>query len=165
MWLLPLILAFLYFGIVLSVIDLETCRLPDPLVLSFAIAGVAGITLGLAGGSFTASDGWRALMGAGVLGLFYFVAFLAYPRGMGFGDVKLAPVLGALLASFGWDVFAVGAFAAFVWGGIVGIVVMVRARARKGVAVPFGPWMFVGALTGITVGPALASWYLELIGV
>ncbi|MDN4473351.1 prepilin peptidase [Demequina zhanjiangensis] len=158
-----LALGLAYFGVVLSAIDLETRRLPNPLTGAFAIYVGAVILVGAA-----ATGDWgaalRALIGAAVLGLLYFLAFFLYPKGMGFGDVKLAPTLGALLAWFGWDVLAVGGFAAFVWGAAFGIVSMIASRRSHGVTIPFGPWMFAGAVTGLVVGGAVASWYLGLVG-
>src|SRR6266702_1578918 len=55
---------------------------------------------------------------------FYFGIVLAYPTGMGFGDVKLAGVLGGLLAYLSWSTLVVGAFAGFALGAIVGIAAM-----------------------------------------
>ncbi|MFW7415192.1 prepilin peptidase [Demequina sp. SO4-18] len=162
-WVLPLLLVLAFFSIVLSSIDFETRRLPDRIVAPFALLVVAGIC------GFAISEGevwvvWRAAIGAAALGLFYFVAFLAYPRGMGLGDVKLAPVLGATLGSLGWAQLAVGGFAAFVWGSVIGIGVMILQRRRRGVSIPFGPWMLLGAWTGVVIGPLVANWYLEVVG-
>lgn len=161
---LPVLLALAYFSIVLSAIDLDTQRLPDPLVLAFGVAVVASIVLA----ALASTDGWaaiRAVIGAVALGAFYFVAFLIYPRGMGFGDVKLALVLGATLAWFGWAQLLVGAFAAFLWGAVVGLIAMTIRRQGRGLRIPFGPWMFVGAWTGLVVGAPVASWYLNVAGV
>ncbi|MDN4489393.1 prepilin peptidase [Demequina sp. SYSU T00068] len=162
-WTLPLLLALVYFGIVLTVIDLEQRRLPDPLTLAFGISvGVGILTVSIGTGDW--SGALRALIGAAALGGLYLIAFIVYPRGMGFGDVKLAPSLGALLGLIGWPALVVGGFAAFLWGAIAGVVAMARARRGRGVAIPFGPWMFAGAVTGILIGPAVSGWYLEMVG-
>lgn len=159
-----LLLGLAFFGVVLGAIDLETRRLPDPLTAAFAIYTTVVI---LAAGSLSGdwSGAMRALIGSAALGALYFLAFFLYPKGMGFGDVKLAPTLGALLAWFGWDIFTVGAFAAFLWGAVFGIGAMVAARRSRGVSIPFGPWMFIGAVTGVVAGGAVASWYLAVIGI
>ncbi|WP_062202223.1 prepilin peptidase [Demequina salsinemoris] len=159
-----LLCGLVYFGVVLSAIDLETRRLPDPLTGAFAIY-VAGVIVLGAATSGEWGDVLRALGGAGILGVLYLGAFLAYPKGMGFGDVKLAPSLGALLGWFGWPALVVGGFAAFLWGAIVGVGAMVAARRGRGVAIPFGPWMFVGAVTGVVAGAPVAAWYLDIIGI
>ncbi|MDN4482050.1 prepilin peptidase [Demequina sp. SYSU T0a273] len=157
------VVALVYFGVVLSAIDLEHHRLPDRLTGAFAIvAGLCVLGVGVSAGSWEAP--LRALVGAAALGLLYGVTFVVYPRGMGFGDVKLAPSIGAVLGVLGWAPLVVGAFAAFLWGAIAGVVTMVRSGRRKGVGIPFGPWMFVGALTGVLAGDAIADWYLGLMG-
>lgn len=162
-WELALLLVLAFFTVVLSVVDFHTRRLPNNIVGPFAVAtGVAVLAVVLG-----SNEPWilvRALIGAAALGLVYFLTFLAWPGGMGFGDVKLAPVLGGTLATFGWSTLVVGGASAFVWGSVVGIGAMVVARRRKGLAIPFGPWMFAGAWTGILVGDIVAQWYLRVTG-
>lgn len=162
-WELPLYLAFVFFTVVLSAIDFETQRLPDKVVAAFAI-----ITFVCLLAATAASGEWgslvRAVVSAVALGAFYLGAFLVYPRGMGFGDVKMAPVLGAVLGFAGWAALTVGTFAAFLWGALVGVIVMAERRRSRGVRIPFGPWMFAGAWTGITAGSGVASWYLNVAG-
>jgi len=106
----------------------------------------------------------RAAIGAAALFAFYFAAVLVYPGGMGFGDVKLAGVLGLFLAWLGWGELAVGAFAAFLLGGVFGIVLLAVKRAGRKTRIPFGPWMLGGAWVGIVVGEPVANWYLSLFG-
>ena len=60
----------------------------------------------------------RVMAAAAVLWLFYFLLRLAYPPGMGFGDVKLAGVLGLYLGYLGWGHVFAGTFAAFLFGGL-----------------------------------------------
>jgi leader peptidase (prepilin peptidase)/N-methyltransferase len=83
---------------------------------------------------------------------------------MGFGDVKLAGVVGLYLGYLGWGSLAVGGFAAFVLGGIFSIILLVSRRGKGKTKIPFGPWMLLGAWVGILFGEPIASWYLELIG-
>ena len=80
---------------------------------------------------------------------------------MGGGDVKLAGVVGLYLGWIGWGTLAVGAFAAFLLGGLFGIVLLIAAGRRT--AIPFGPWMIAGAWLGILTGEAVGSWYLGLL--
>lgn len=159
----PLLLALVFFGTVLSLIDLDVRRLPNPLTAAFAITVAVGVLSAAAlTGDWNAA--LRALWGALILGALYLAAFVVFPKGMGFGDVKLAPTLGALLGFLGWAQLAVGGFAAFLWGGLFGLAAMAQARRGKGVAIPFGPWMFVGAATGVLVGVPVADWYLGFVG-
>jgi leader peptidase (prepilin peptidase)/N-methyltransferase len=105
-----------------------------------------------------------ALAGGVILGGFYLLLALAWPGGMGFGDVKLAGVIGILLGWLGWNALAVGSIAAFLLGGIVGIVLLVAGRGAK-TALAFGPWMLVGAWIGILAGAPIATAYLRLFGI
>ena len=78
---------------------------------------------------------------------------------MGFGDVKLAGVLGMYLGWLGWGAVIVGGFLGFLLGGIVGGGLMLARRAGRKSAIPFGPFMVAGALIAVFVGPAIADWY------
>jgi leader peptidase (prepilin peptidase)/N-methyltransferase len=161
-WSTLLLLVLAYMSIILTAVDVDVQRLPDRIVGPFAIA-VAGAILLISAIESSWSDALRALIGAALLGAIYFAAWFAYPKGMGFGDVKLAPVLGATLAFLGWPQLAVGGFFAFLWGAIAGIVVMVVSKRVKQVKIPFGPWIFAGAWTGIIIGQAVSDWYLSVV--
>lgn len=158
------IVAYLYLAavsIVLTLIDLDTHRLPNAIVLpSYAVAGVL-----LALASLLAGD-WMPLMqgavGMATLYVFYFVLRLVRPDGMGGGDVKLAGVLGLYLGFIGWGALAVGAFAAFVFGGLYGVALIVLRRAGRKSAIPFGPWMILGAWVGLVAGESIARWYVGM---
>ncbi|WP_165063409.1 prepilin peptidase [Marisediminicola senii] len=159
--------AFLYLAaisIALALIDLDTHRLPNAIVLpSYPVALVL-----LAVASGVAND-WgallRAVIGGAVLFSAYLILALAVPRGMGLGDVKLAGVLGIYLAWLGWGSLAVGAFGAFLLGGIFSIGLLVTKRASRSSGIPFGPWMIGGAALGFFFGEQLADAYLVLVGI
>lgn len=151
-------------GIALTAIDLDTRRLPDAVVLpSLAVIAILLAGAALVDGDLAAL--LRAALGAVALFFFYFLLSVVRPGGMGGGDVKLAAVVGLVLGWLGAGPLVVGAFAAFVVGGIVGIALLVRGNASRRTAIPFGPWMLVGAWIGIVAGDPLAAWYLRLIGV
>ena len=160
------LVAFLWLAgvsVALAVIDLEHHRLPDAIVLpSYAVGGVL-----LAASSILVGD-WPALVRAAIglasLFAFYLIAALSYPGGMGFGDVKLAGVLGLYLAWLGWGEFAVGAFAAFLLGGLYAVVLLVTRRVERTGGIPFGPWMLAGAWVGVFAGGTVATAYLTLLG-
>ena len=159
-----IIVAFLYFAaisIVLTLIDLDTHRLSNSIVLpSYLVAGILfTIAAALTGdwGSLL-----RAAIGMAVLYAFYALLRLARPGGMGGGDVKLAGVVGIYLGWIGWGALAVGAFAAFLYGGVFGIALMLLRRAGRKTAIPFGPWMILGAWTGVFAGEAVGRWYVDL---
>ena len=164
-WILALV-AFLYLAaisVVLALIDLDTHTLPNRIVLPSYIVGIV-----LLGAASILSGDYIALLRAGVgmaaLWLAYLAMALAYPGGMGFGDVKLAGVLGLYLAWVGWGALAVGAFAAFLLGGLFSIGLIIARKAGRKSGIPFGPWMLAGAWVGIFFGESIASGYLTLVG-
>ncbi len=158
--------AFLHLAaisVALAAIDLETHTLPNSIVLP---AYVVSILLIGAAGAVT-GDWWsllRAAIGLAAMWLVYFVMAIAYPGGMGFGDVKLAGVLGIYLGWLGWGTLAVGFFAAFVFGGLFSVVLLILRRVDRKSGIPFGPWMLVGAWFGTCFGEFLWHGYLSLFG-
>jgi leader peptidase (prepilin peptidase)/N-methyltransferase len=78
---------------------------------------------------------------------------------MGLGDVKFAPVLGAVVGWFGWGASIFGLLAAFVVGGMFSLALLLMGRSRRQ-AIPFGPFMIVGALIGLLIGSAAIEWFV-----
>jgi leader peptidase (prepilin peptidase)/N-methyltransferase len=101
--------------------------------------------------------------GIGAVGAagFLLLAALAYPGGMGMGDVKLAGVLGLFL---GRDV-GVAILVAVFAGAVIGAAVMARVGVAAGrkTKVPFGPFLALGALVAMLAGPAIVHWYLHAV--
>lgn len=161
--LLPLLLVLGSAGLALAMIDVDHHRLPDPIVLMLYPVTLAGLILaGLVSGQWP----WMGLL----VGLVVWVVLigglwlLSGGRAMGFGDVKLAPVLGGTL---GWVVpgaAVIGLFAAFLLGGGYGLLLIARRRAGRASRIPFGPFLLAGALIGLIWGPALWSAYLGSMG-
>jgi leader peptidase (prepilin peptidase)/N-methyltransferase len=160
-WVLP---AFLYLGAVglaLALIDLDVRRLPNVLTLPSYVVGAVLLTAASAlSGSWGALG--RAAIGMAALYAFYFLLAIIKPGGMGFGDVKLAGVLGMYLAYLGWGVLIVGAFLGFLLGGVGGILLMIFRKAGRKSTIPFGPYMLAGALLAILFGASLAKAYTDL---
>lgn len=161
----PALPAFLYLGaigVALALIDLDVKRLPNVIVLPSY--GVAAVLLALAA---VVEGGYGDLARAGAAGLalyaFYFLLALVYPAGMGFGDVKLAGVLGIYLGWLGWAELVTGGFLGFLFGGVVGGALMAVRRAGRKSQIPFGPFMLAGALVAILAGGALADLYLNRV--
>jgi leader peptidase (prepilin peptidase) / N-methyltransferase len=159
----PELPAFLYLGaigVALALIDLDVKRLPNAIVLpSYVVAAV------LLGAAAVFGHDWdsylRAGLGMAALYAFYFALAWIYPAGMGFGDVKLAGVLGAYLGWLGWAEVVTGTFLGFLFGGVVGIALMAIGKAGRKSKVPFGPFMLAGAFVAILWGGALADLYLD----
>lgn len=157
--------AYLYLaavGVALALIDLDVKRLPDVLTLPSYPVGIALLAIGIH--EHGAHDFFRALLGMAILFAFYALLWFFYPAGMGLGDVKLSGVLGLYLAWLSWGALAVGAFTAFVYGGLVGIGVILFAGGGRKTKVPFGPFMLLGAFTGVFAGSQLAHAYTSLLG-
>jgi len=158
--------AFLYLAaisVALTMIDLDTHKLPNKIVLPAYAVGIA--LLGAA--SILATD-YEALIrgGIGLAAMFvvYLLMALAYPGGMGFGDVKLAGVLGLFLGWLGWGNLLVGSFGAFLFGGVFSIALLVLRKVNRKSGIPFGPWMLAGAWLGIFGGDTIWAGYLALFG-
>jgi len=162
-WDLPAYLYLAAVGVALAMIDLDTRRLPNSIVLPSYV--VAIVLLGIAAVvNQQMADLGRAVIGGMIAFAIYFILALIYPAGMGFGDVKLAGVLGIYLGWVGWSSLAVGIFTAFVIGAVVGLTLMATGRGGRKTAVPFGPFMIVGTFIGLWCGPLIMNWYLSVIG-
>jgi leader peptidase (prepilin peptidase) / N-methyltransferase len=99
------------------------------------------------------------LIAAAGAGGFLLVAAIAYPAGMGMGDVKLAAVLGLFLGT----AVAPAMFVAMLAGSVVGALIIARKGAKEGrkTAIPFGPYLAFGAVVGALYGDAMVDWYLR----
>jgi leader peptidase (prepilin peptidase) / N-methyltransferase len=81
------------------------------------------------------------------------------PVAMGFGDVKLAAVLGVFL---GWKLMLVALLLSFVIGAVGGVIGRLAGGSRM---VPFGPYLAIGGLLALFVGQPLITWYLGMLGI
>lgn len=162
-WTLPAYVYLSTVGIALAFIDLDVRRLPNALTLpSYAVGAVLLTVAALAAGE----PGYlaRAAIGMAALYALYFLLMIAKPGGMGFGDVKLAGVLGLFLGYLGWGSLIVGVFLGFLLGGLGGIALMLTGQAGRKSKIPFGPYMVAGALVAVLAGQPLAHAYTHAIG-
>ncbi|MDP9101783.1 MAG: prepilin peptidase, partial [Actinomycetota bacterium] len=153
----PVVPAFLYLaavGLALALIDIDTHRLPNSLVLPSYPIAVVLLATGLLG-PHGAGQWGRALLGGVALYSLYFALRFAYPAGMGFGDVKLAGVLGLYTGWVSWGAWGVGTFLGFLYGGLYGLVLIALGKAGRKTKVPYGPFLLAGAFTGVVVGQQL----------
>ena len=141
----------------IALIDLDHQIIPNKITAPAAILAVA---IGLALKPSGVPE--QLIAGAGAAA-FLLVFVLAYPRGMGMGDVKLAGVLGLFL---GREV-GVAIFVAVIAGTVVGAAVMARLGVQRGrkTRVPFGPFLALGGIVALLAGPAIVHWYLHLQGI
>jgi len=139
----------------LAVIDWRTRLLPTYLITPTFGALVGLVLVGWA----VTGDGdavVRAGLGFVTCGAFYFILWFVYPRGLGFGDVRLSGLLGLALGWLGWGQVLVGMYAGFLLGGVIGgLLALIKIVERKGF--PFGPFMLLGAVVGLLWGEPLWS--------
>jgi leader peptidase (prepilin peptidase)/N-methyltransferase len=158
-WALPAFLVWTAALVALSAIDLDTYRLPTPIIyvtgaICAPLLAAAAVLDGDARGIAEAAAG--AAIGFAVL----FVIHLVSPRGMGFGDVRLAGLLGLLLGWIELPMVGVGLFLGFLLASLVGVgLLLARRRGRKD-RVPFGPFLAAGALVAVLVGDEILRVYL-----
>jgi leader peptidase (prepilin peptidase) / N-methyltransferase len=138
--------------VIVTLTDLEQRVIPNVVLLAGAVIGI-GIVAATDPGSFAQ----RGLAAAGAGGFLLFFA-LAYPRGMGMGDVKLAAVMGLFLGRAVVPALLV----AVLVGAAVGLILLALhgSEARKR-AVPFGPFLALGGVVGLWAGNELLDWYLD----
>jgi len=151
--------------IALFFIDLDHKLLPDsitlgglPVLLALAvISGGQGLTVGFVPGLLGAG------IGAGILALVagYGAWIMSWfgrqeEEVMGFGDLKMAALMGAAL---GWERLLVALFLGFLSGAVVG---MVQRRRGGGREIPFGPFLALGAVVALFAGEAIIAWYLGI---
>jgi leader peptidase (prepilin peptidase)/N-methyltransferase len=158
-WALPGYLYLAAVAIALAMIDLDVMRLPDKIVLpSYAVAAALLVPAALVAGEPAA-----LLRGAVAAVLLYALYRLLALWGMGGGDVKLAPLLGFYLGWLGWGAVAFGAFAGFLLGGVVGMVLLLTRSAGRKSRIPFGPYMLAGAFLAVFAAAPITDWYANLL--
>jgi leader peptidase (prepilin peptidase)/N-methyltransferase len=91
---------------------------------------------------------------------FLFLVHLIHPRGMGFGDVKLAGLLGLYLGWITLGHVPLGLFLGFFMGAAVGVALMATRRRTRRDPIPFGPFLAMGAVVAVLVGRPILDWYL-----
>jgi leader peptidase (prepilin peptidase)/N-methyltransferase len=136
-----------------TLIDFDHQIIPNKITLPAAVAA-------LVIGAITDPAYLPTQLTAGVVAAAFLLVFvLAYPRGMGLGDVKLAGVLGLFLGAS----VAVAIMAGVVLGTVVGAGVMARVGVAQGrkTKLPFGPFLAFGGLIALFAGPAILHWYLH----
>lgn len=151
----------LFAGLVaVSVADVRVGLVPRVLVYPTLALMAASLV-----GAAAATGDWHALLSSAVGGAAGFLVFFAIwfvaPRSMGFGDVRLAGVIGAGLGWLGYPELYLGFLVAFVVGAVVGLVKMAVQGTGRKTALPFGPALAAGAVVGVLWGAMLANLWLH----
>jgi leader peptidase (prepilin peptidase)/N-methyltransferase len=160
---LPAYLWLAFVGVALAVVDVDCQRLPNRLTLpSYPIAAALLAIASLARHDFGALLR-GAIAGAAVYLVFLLLALIS-PASLGFGDVKLAGVLGLYLGWLGLGVLALGLVAAFALGALVAVTLLFGRRVGWRGDVAFGPSLLAGALFAVVAGQRLVDAYLTAMG-
>ena len=146
-------------GSVLGYIDARTRYLPSAIIWpSYLVIGLALLGAAVVSGEW---GSFRRAVLAGVIGFaVFYVLWFVFPRGVGFGDVRLSGLLGLALGWLGWGEFISGLYGGFFLGAIVGIALIVTKVMTRKQMVPFGPFMLIGALAGVVLGAPLEQLYV-----
>ena len=143
----------------LSVIDIQTYRLPNQIVLTGAVIA-AVITL------IFLRDRWLSMVLGGITGLGLLIIMglignlLFRKETLGMGDVKLAGMMGLYLGpSHTGGMFILGVFS----GAIVGAAMIAVGGKKLGQRIPFGPYLALGGLISLLWGDVIWRWYLSLV--
>jgi leader peptidase (prepilin peptidase)/N-methyltransferase len=150
-WVLP---AFCVLGtglIGLSWIDLKTKRLPRQIIYVTALIGIPLLCVA-AVANHEPRRMWSMVLGAAIELAFMGLVYIGSRGGMGDGDVRLSPLLGAYLGWLNPGFVAVGLFIGFLTGAVVGVAMMAVGRAGRKTAVPFGPFLAFGTIAAVFVG-------------
>jgi leader peptidase (prepilin peptidase)/N-methyltransferase len=158
-WWLVVLVPLVPVCVALAFIDWHTRLLPAVVVLP---ATAYAVLAGLAGWPVTGdpADLVRAALGLLIARSVYWLLWFLHSAGMGFGDVRLAALLGFALGHVGWPEFGVGMYAGFLVFGVPGLLLAVVKwdRSLLKTAFPFGPFMIAGALLGLVVGPVVTGY-------
>ncbi|WP_028060266.1 prepilin peptidase [Candidatus Solirubrobacter pratensis] len=146
-------LVFVTLLVPVTLIDLDFHIIPNTLMIAGAVAALALVP------AFESGDVVEHLIAGAAALAFFLIAAVAYPAGMGMGDVKLAGVMGLFLGR----AVAPAIFTALIAGTLVGVVIIARFGAAEGrkKGIPFGPWLALGGVVGVFAGDALVDWYLD----
>ncbi|WP_151082053.1 prepilin peptidase [Nocardioides cynanchi] len=145
-------------GVALAFVDWNTRLLPTDLVRPAYVIAIVGVVVAtVAERDLVALE--RAALGWLVAGGLYAVLWFIYPPGLGYGDVRLAGVLGITLGYLGWGPLLVGLYAGFLLGGVIGALLRVFKVVRQR-HVPFGPFMLISVLVAIAWGEPLWSHFV-----
>lgn len=150
----PLIIIYCIF-LVLFVIDLKHQILPDELLIVLLVVALyCGVFL------VPAERGIRLVSGLAAGSGFFLLWLVTRGRGLGFGDVKLALILGFLL---GYPSVIIALYIAFLTGALVGVILILSHRAKMRTKIAFGPFLIIGAMSAYLWGERIWALWLTLI--
>ena len=159
-WAVPAYLALFAGLLALSWIDVQRMLLPKAIVYTVSVL-VASLLLIPAGVYGAWHSYWVAWAFAGGWFLVFYLMWVASPRLLGFGDVRLAPALGLSLGWLGWRYVVLGFFAANLIGAVIGVGLIVARKAERQSRVPYGVFLALGTAVAVFAGPELIAAFTQ----
>ncbi len=160
LWALPAYLVFVWTMILLTVTDLDTKLIPNRIL---GPASVVGTALLLGGHLMEASAGdliEAAIGGVAYFGVMFILALIVR-GGLGFGDVKLAFLIGVFAGYLSLGHVLVTGIGSFLLGGVVAAFLLITRKSGRKDAIPFGPFMTGAAIITVFFGQAIIDWYMR----
>ncbi len=158
LWVLPAFLVLTASLVAVSGIDIDHHRIPNKIVYPTLFI-LAPLFVMAAAGTGEWDSLLRAAYGGGIAFGILFLIHVAAPKGMGFGDVRLAGVLGVALGWLGLGHVFVGLFLGFLTSSVISLALIgLKIRSRKD-RIPFGPFLALGAVLAIFLGGPILDWY------
>ncbi|WP_018921622.1 prepilin peptidase [Salsuginibacillus kocurii] len=151
-FLIALLYILLLHGVMVS--DLKYMLIPDKLLLFFVVP-LIGLRFTIA----PLGSWWEPLLGAGIGFMLLFTIAWASRGGMGGGDIKLFAVIGVVA---GWQLTFLTFFLSVFLGALIGGIGLLSGHVKRGVPMPFGPFIVVGALVAYFIGESILDWYKGL---
>jgi len=157
-WDLPAYCVLAASAVAISAIDVEHMRIPSALVYATAALGAPLLVLASAG-----THRWSALASAAIGGAIAFVAFAALfyavPKGIGFGDVRLAGLCGGFLGWLGYREVVAGFVISFIVAGVPAALLLAAHKVQRRTKIPFGPFLATGTvITVLFAAPIVHAW-------
>lgn len=159
-WSLPAFLVLLAGLLALAFTDFEHLLLPVRIVYPMLAMVTGFLVLAAAATGEWSRLGVAAASGVVAFGAFFAINFIN-PKWMGFGDVRLSGIIGMALGWLGASVAVLGFFAAFLFGAIVGIVLILTKQIERSGHIPFGVFLALGAFVAVFAGHPLVNLYLQ----
>jgi len=160
-WILPAYAVLAASMVAVTAIDLEHLRIPTRLIYGTALVGAPLLVLASAG-----THRWSALItaavGAAAAFAAFFALFTAVPKGIGFGDVRLAGLCGGFLGWVGYREVAAGVLLGFVLAGIPAVVLLLLHRVNRRTQFPFGPFLAGSTMITVLWGPTLVHAWSQM---
>jgi leader peptidase (prepilin peptidase)/N-methyltransferase len=160
LWVLPAYLVFVWAMILLTVTDLDTKLIPNRILGPVTVVGLVLLVLG-----YVPDTSSGSLVQAAIGGVAYFsvmlVLALIVRGGLGFGDVKLAFLIGIFTGYLSLGHVLVTGIGSFLIGGFVALFLLITRRSSRKDAIPFGPFMTSAAILTIFFGQDVINWYLR----